>query len=194
MPMEQLFGSRTRVKILNIFLRNPEKTYFVRELSRMTGDFINSIRRELQILQAFGLLVSFHKDGKRYYQANQDFFLFEEITALFSKAEIFLENQLIDELKSLVSVVYLVFSGVFTGIDSPTDILIVGTGFDPKVIAQALARFSGFLGREIRYTLMETEEFTYRQSITDEFIFNVLLNKKIVVVDKIGISTVGVKS
>ena len=72
MPMEQLFGSRTRVKILNIFLRNPEKTYFVRELSRMTGDFINSIRRELQILQAFGLLVSFHKDGKRYYQANQD--------------------------------------------------------------------------------------------------------------------------
>ena len=62
------------------------------------------------------------------------------------------------------------------------------------MIAQALARFSGFLGREIRYTLMETEEFTYRQSITDEFIFNVLLNKKIVVVDKLGISTVGVKS
>ena len=45
--LEHLFGSRTRVKLLKIFLSNPDKDYFVRELTRKIKERINSARREL---------------------------------------------------------------------------------------------------------------------------------------------------
>ncbi|KKT48044.1 MAG: hypothetical protein UW40_C0055G0007, partial [Parcubacteria group bacterium GW2011_GWF2_44_17] len=53
---EQIFGSKTRVQLITIFLRNPDKGFYVRELSRITGQYINSIRRELENLEHFGLL------------------------------------------------------------------------------------------------------------------------------------------
>lgn len=187
--MEQLFGSKTRIKLLNLFLRNPRKIFYVRELARMTGDFINSIRRELENLKKLGLLKSHHKDGKRFYQVNSDFFLFEEITALFSKAEVFFENELINKLKDSANIDYMVFTGIFTGAPTSTDILLVGKQFNDNSISEVLDKFTEVLGRQIKYTLMDTEEFNYRQSITDTFVFDILLNKKIVMIDKLGVET-----
>mgnify|MGYP000725308155 CR=1 FL=1 len=66
--LEHIFSSKTRVKLLNYFLRNPDQQYFVRELTRLTGEHINSIRRELGNLMAFGLISETKKDQKKYYK------------------------------------------------------------------------------------------------------------------------------
>ncbi len=56
--LEKLLGSKSRVKILKIFLLNPGKKYYIRQLARDLKLQVNSIRRELDNLEQFGLLVS----------------------------------------------------------------------------------------------------------------------------------------
>jgi len=56
--IEKLFGSNARVKILKTFLLHPEKKYYIRQLTRDLKLQVNSVRRELENLEEFGLLVS----------------------------------------------------------------------------------------------------------------------------------------
>ena len=53
-----LFGSNARVKILKLFLLHPEKKYYIRQLARDLDLQVNSVRRELDNLEKFGLLKS----------------------------------------------------------------------------------------------------------------------------------------
>ena len=54
--LEQLFGSRTRTKLLRLFLMHPERAFYIRELTRLIDTQINSVRRELQNLQSGGVI------------------------------------------------------------------------------------------------------------------------------------------
>ncbi|MDD4333378.1 MAG: hypothetical protein PHT51_04675 [Patescibacteria group bacterium] len=63
--LDKLFGSNARVKILKQFLLNPEKRFYIRQLSRDLKLQVNSVRRELENLEDFGLLVSnIGRDGE----------------------------------------------------------------------------------------------------------------------------------
>ena len=48
--LEHLFGSKTRVRLLRLFLHHPEEAFFVRELARKTHFQMNAVRRELENL------------------------------------------------------------------------------------------------------------------------------------------------
>jgi predicted transcriptional regulator len=56
--LNKLFGSNSRVKILKLFLTNPNEKYYIRQIARDLKLQINSVRRELENLEKFGLLVS----------------------------------------------------------------------------------------------------------------------------------------
>ncbi len=56
--LSNLFGSKARVKILKIFLLNPEEKYYIRQLARNLKLQVNSVRRELENLEKFGILIS----------------------------------------------------------------------------------------------------------------------------------------
>lgn len=56
--LSNLFGSKARAKILKIFLLNPEEKYYIRQLSRDLKLQVNSVRRELENLEKFGILIS----------------------------------------------------------------------------------------------------------------------------------------
>ena len=55
-PTEKLFGSKTRAKLLNLFFENPDKSFYVREMTRVIDEQINSVRRELMNLEAIGII------------------------------------------------------------------------------------------------------------------------------------------
>jgi len=54
----KLFGSKARVKILKLFLSRPEEKFYIRQISRDLKLQINSVRRELENLEKFGLLTA----------------------------------------------------------------------------------------------------------------------------------------
>lgn len=192
--LEHIFGSKTRVKLLALFLKDPDKSFFVRELTRKLKLQINAIRRELNNLEEIDI-IKINKKGagkaasgleKKYYQANKDFVLYPELKGLFFKSQLLLRQSLLDELTKLGKINYLVLTGIFSGerIAFGTDMLIVGR-VNRQKLAKLIKVFETDLGHEINYTVMTPEEFKYRKDITDKFLYEILeSNKKIVVVDK----------
>ncbi|MCF7795134.1 hypothetical protein K9M50_02145 [Patescibacteria group bacterium] len=56
--LSHLLGSNARVKILKLFLLNGEEKYYIRQIARDLGLQVNSVRRELENLEKFGLLLA----------------------------------------------------------------------------------------------------------------------------------------
>lgn len=183
--LEQLFGSKTRVKLLNFFLRNNKEEFYVRELSRTVDGFLNSIRLELDKLEKMQILHSRRKERRKYYKLNTQFFLKKELKNLFFKSAVIFENSLVDELKKIGSIDYLAFSGFFTGVRAETDLLIVGNKIDKIKLRKILKDFSKNFGQLIRYTVMTSSEFKYRRDIRDSFLWHILEGRKIEIIDKI---------
>lgn len=192
--LEQLFGSKTRVRLLRLFLSNPDNSYYIRELTRKIDVQINAIRRELDNLQKTGLIVLVNKTGdgkksdklKTYFKVDTNFILYRELRALFLKSQLLVERKLLTEIEKIGSISYLVLTGIFLGFsDSPTDLLIVGRVNKDK-LANLIKKFENDLDCAVNFTIMTKEEFNYRKDITDKFLYRILENKKIVVIDKIS--------
>lgn len=217
----KLFGSNARVKILKLFLINPDNKYYIRQLARQLKLQVNSVRRELENLEELGVLISgsvigerendhsgegdgktissnmtgrfsinetpSEKGEKKYYKANIDFILFEEIKSLIIKAQVLYGEDFFNNLKKVGNVRLLILTGKFVNdLSSPVDLLIVGRVNKIKLL-KLIKDLEKELGREINFTLMDMREFKYRRDITDVFLYSILEGKKIVAVDEIGI-------
>jgi hypothetical protein len=198
--LEQLFGSRTRVKLLSLFLRYPRDPMFVRELTRKIDTQINAVRRELLNLVKLGLIIEIESNEeadpeelgtkktfgvkRRYYMTNPDFPLLPEMTSLIIKAQLMLEKHLDQEIQEYGDVRYLAFLGMFIGKPkAPVDIFIVANGFDADRLRDTLQGMEHDLGTEINFSVMTPEEFAYRKEMTDKFLYAILEAPKNVVVD-----------
>jgi hypothetical protein len=131
-----------------------------------------------------GLVLSHDKDQKRYYQANSSFILFPELRGLILKAQVILEDKLVSDIKALGNIQYMVLTGFFVGIqDNSTDILLVGK-INRDKLTRLMDKFEKFFNRGINYTVMTTKEYKYRRDLTDRFLYDILENKNIVMIDK----------
>lgn len=186
--LEQLFSSKTRVKLLKLFLGNTEgKEYFIRELTRLIGEHLNSIRRELDNLEDLGLVSSQEKDKKKYYSLTKDFILLPELKALFLKARELNEQKVIQSIEKAGKIDLLVLSGAFTGNrEAKVDILIIGRVIKPT-LEKIMKSYNRETGKELNYTVMSKKEFDERVELGDRFLFTILNGRKIMVINKIGI-------
>jgi hypothetical protein len=192
--LDKLFGSKTRVLLLRLFLNNPDKNFYVRELARNLDSHLNSIRRELDNLEEIGLLISGDKPeaeegendatNRKYYRLNRVFPLVNDLQSLFIKSHMALENTLADKVAKLGDVDLFLLTGVFTGRqESPCDILIVGTIPKPK-IQRLIVKFEKEMSRSLNYTIMPAKEFHYRRSVADKFLLDILENKNLIFINR----------
>ena len=183
--LERLFGSRTRVKLLRLFLTNSSTAFYVREISRKVGEQLNSVRRELANLMALGVVATSAHDDKKFYQLNTKFVLADELKAVLLKSQLLLEEDLVRRIRESGKIRYLALTGSFTGAkQAATDIILVGK-VDKGLLLRTVERFQREVGRELNYTLLSTREYNERRSLGDKFLLNILNNPKIVVVDDI---------
>ncbi len=196
--LEHLFGSRTRVKLLTLFLRHPDEMLFVREITRRVGTQINAVRRELSNLVRFGLIKEVAVDAdpnegpkrpglkRKYYTVDRSFLLLPEISALVVKAQVLLEQQLDQEILKMGDVRYMALLGAFLGkAQGPVDMFVVGT-LDQEAVKKLMSETEKELGFEINFSIMTLEEFNYRKDITDRFLYAILEAPKNVVIDRLS--------
>ena len=81
--IEQLFGSKTRVKLLQLFYTNPNRSFYVREITRKIDEQINSVRRELSNMLSIGIISSETNNNKLYYEVNQDYEFYDPLFLMF---------------------------------------------------------------------------------------------------------------
>lgn len=199
--IEQLFGSRTRARLLGLFLENSERAFFVRELARRIDAQLNSVRRELKNLVDVGIVLEVDGDSsqvddkdedgnkidnKRFYQANQDFPIFEDLRGVMKKVAVLMNHTLMQELAKHGKLDLLILTGSFTDAHNiPTDILVVGE-LKIEGLQRSIAEFEREIGREVNYTYMPREEFEYRRDVGDRFLASILQGKRVVLTDAIG--------
>ncbi|MFH1565179.1 MAG: hypothetical protein ABIC82_05035 [bacterium] len=193
--LEHIFGSKTRVKLLSLFLKNPDKSFFVRELTRKLKLQINSIRRELANLNKVGIIKidkraesgSRNEHVKKYYTVNKDFILYSELKALFVKSQILIRQGFLNKLTKLGEIDFLTLDGIFIGDKMPrgTDMLIVGK-INRNELSKLIQKFESDFGHEINYTIMSKDEFQYRKDVTDKFLYDILEGKNMIVIDKMN--------
>lgn len=184
-PLEYLFGSKTRIKVLSLFLRNFQSEFYVRELTRKLKEQINSVRRELNKLEELGLITSTSRDRKKYYAMNTKHALFRELRALFLKAQAAPTEVLGTRLQQMGDVQFAALSGFFTESQSNVDLLIVGA-VDRVRIGKFVESLEEDQGREVNYTIMPTSEYIYRRDLKDRFLLSVLDGKHTVLVEDVS--------
>jgi len=192
--IDKLFGSKTRVKLLHLFMNHPGQSFYVREITRLIDEQINSVRRELSNMLEVGVITSDNSDNKLYYQVNQRFEFYTALRAIFAGEPVTAEQagpknadgvneQHVAIINEIPSLRLALFSGVLVkGSMSPVDVLLVGAVSTAKV-KSAMALIEKLEGREINYTVLPYDEFYYRLSVRDKFITEVLSGKHSVAVD-----------
>lgn len=184
--IEQLFGSKTRVKLLQLFYSNPNRSFYVREITRKIDEQINSVRRELANLLNVGIISSENTNNKLYYEVNQKYEYYKPLLQIFGKPATTSEqeDEADDELKQLGRIDVAILTGQFTRDNrSGVDFLLVGD-INQTQLSKYIAELEKKEGKEIRYTVIPTTEFQYRKKLNDRFLINVLESKKQVLVDK----------
>lgn len=171
--LKKIFGSGTRVKLFRQFLLNPDDEFFIRELTRILDEQINSLRRELQNLEGIGMLKSRDRNRKKYYQVNPHFILLHELTSLVRKTDPS-SQALLKKVSRLGNLDLLVLTGAFIGKGGDVDIFIVGD-LTKEDIQNFLAE--NFPDEDLRYVLMSKEDFLYRVALKDKFV-NTIFSEK----------------
>lgn len=188
--IDALFGSKTRVKLLHLFLNNPGKSFYVREITRLIDEQINSVRRELSNMLEVGIITSDSADNKLYYEVNQRYDYYVPLRAIFADENVQLAQSASKELgdwtgqiEDLGGVRIAVLAGVFVqGSVSKVDLLLVGTT-SPAKVQRFVKTIEKAEGREINYSLLSYDEFYYRYSLRDKFITEILNGKHVVLID-----------
>lgn len=207
--LEQLFGSKTRVRLLRLLLDNPERSFYVRELTRRIEAQLNSVRRELKNLVDIGIILEVEgkileneddeiddsdddvkvkektNTKKKYYRANATFSFFEELRSIMKKSSVLMNKSFVIEVEKKGKIDFLFLTGRF--IDNktvPSDLLIVG---EIKIddLQLAISNFEVEIGHEVNYTYMPKDEFIYRQEIKDRFLSSLLQTEKVVLINKL---------
>ena len=191
--IDALFGSKTRVKLLHLFLNNPGKAFYVREITRLIDEQINSVRRELANMLEVGIITSKNTDNKLYYEVNQRYDFYQPFRMIFGAQKVAKGHAKItgsaqsadwqDAARHLHSARVVVAAGsLVPGSASKVDLLVVGDV--PQVKVKALvSEIESVEGRVLTYSVLTYDEFYYRLSVRDRFISDILASRHVVLVD-----------
>ncbi len=182
--LQKLFSSRVRVEILSVFLMNPERELYVREVERVTGEDYKNVSMELRNLEEIGLLSSRNEGNLKYFSLNKEFVIYEELKSIFMKTK-----GAVGILREAVStkrhIDYVFIYGSFaTGeerAESDIDVMVIG-GISLEEVLALIRGPEEKLSREINVSLYDLQEMRKRVKNRNPFIMEVLEGAKIMLV------------
>jgi uncharacterized protein len=185
MMLEDIVISRVRVKILTLFLTHPGTIFHVRDIVRRVDEEINAVRRELAHMEKAGMVSKEQRANRLFYSFRKDYPLYFELLELIGKtsglgADVIKQRAKLGKLKYvMVSGRYL--RGLQKKSQSDVDLLVVGNVVLPE-LSQIIKTEEARRDREINYTVMTEEEFTFRKSRRDPFVLSVIGGSRVMIV------------
>lgn len=182
--LDKIIISRVRVKVLCLFLLNPGKIFYVREIVRKTKEEINAVRRELAHLEKAKMLKKEKRANRLYYSFRRDYPLYFELLEIISKAY-GLGAEILKQKARLGTIKFVMLSGKFIrGKErkaDDVDLLVVGDVVLPQ-LSQIIRAEEVKQDKEINYTVMTEEEFTFRKKRRDPFLLKILSGSRIMII------------
>ena len=210
MILQTLFESVAKVRLLRLFLQNPESALTLKEVKQLTQISGHSLSRDLHRLMKMGLVkeksgvlreekkdasVPSKKRSRKtrakkimLYSVNTDFPVFTELYNLIVKSSTASRKKLLSDIKRLGKIKLVVLSGIFLNDDtSRLDLMIVGDDIKRRSLERFLVVTESELGKNLRYSVMDTEEFRYRLDMYDRFLRDLLEHDHEKLINKLNI-------
>lgn len=199
--LDKLFGSKTRTKLLELFFTNTDKSFYVREITRLIEEQVNSVRRELSNLLALGVVKSDTYDNKLYYTVSKEYPHFGALKEMFTGVKCQAQERIqkhsesiwelaVKPVRHLVEALLVVNSTTSTR--PPIDLLVVGNDSN-KQLSKWASSAEKKQGRSLNYVILPREDFYYRMSIKDKFLNDILSLDFTVIIDDNSIIKSGAK-
>ena len=156
--IETLISSKMRIKLLLKFFLNSRSRSYLRGLETEFGDSTNAIRQELNRFEKAGMLKATTEGNKKFFQANTQHPLFNEVHNILIKYIGFdtIIDTVIDRLGQIQDV-YII--GQFSkGIDSPVIDLLFTGDIDEAYLMQLVRKAEALINRKIRYIIYRLDE------------------------------------
>jgi len=182
--LSDLITSKSRIKLLSVFLGNPFEMFHVRELVRRTGDEINAVRRELLFLEKKGILSKEPRANRVYYSLSKNYPFYFDLLRIGVKT-VGLGTDILENRAKLGKIKYAMFSGKFARRlkvePDEINLLLVGTVVLPELTLLIRAEEKR-LNTEINYTVMSEDEFDFRKKRRDPFILSILSGSRVMLI------------
>lgn len=184
----KLLGGIQRVKVMRLFLLNPEQGFEADQIADRSRMQITAARRITNQLAAMSLVkkksfvkeVADGRSGKIKKKRVQGWFLnlefpyIVELKQLLVEGDFFKHADLVKRFKPAGRIQFLVVSGIFIqNSESRLDVLIVGDHLKRSYIQKAIAVLESELGKELTYAVFEVADFSYRVSMYDKLLRDV---------------------
>jgi predicted nucleotidyltransferase len=179
--LEYLITSKVKRSLLKLFLTNPEKEFYVRDIARRVGEPLNAVRRELGYLEKAGLITPRHAGNLKYYSVVPQSPVYPELKKIIY-ATIGFGDYLAGLLQDAGQVdLAFIYGSVARNEENPrsdVDLFVVGEVNEDE-LNQMVSRIEADLGREVNYTVMSREEFRERRSGHEPFLERVMGDEKL---------------
>jgi hypothetical protein len=200
----KLFGNETKVKIMRLFLFNPDITYLIQEITEKTKSNPKEVKKELNTLLSIGIAKKKSitkeqstKRGKKIiikkiqgigYHLDHKFPYLESLKNLLIMVSLHADETLVRKFNNVGRVKLFVASGLFIQEwDTRVDLLIVGDDLHLGKLENVIKSIEAEIGKEIVYSAFETSDFEYRHGMQDRLIRDILDFSHATLVDKLGI-------
>jgi hypothetical protein len=194
----KLFGSDARVKIMRLFILNPDSMFDGEDIISRSKVSKKNLTREMRILESAGFVKrkSFFKETLRPaqgrqtklkdkikrtkkrvsgWQVNYSFAHLKALRALLVENSSFEHKDILSRFKPLGKLKLLLVAGVFIkNPDSRVDVLIVGDALKKSAIENVLRALESEIGKELVYTMFTTNDFMYRLNMQDKLVRDIL--------------------
>jgi len=182
--LRKLFSSKVRIELLNTFFLHPERSFYLRELERITGEDYKNVSTELKNLESMGLLTSSKSGNLKYFHANPAFLIYPELKSIFFKvrgAPGLLKQVLSDRPDIECAFIYGSFAAGTENDKSDIDLMVVGK-IPLENLLKLLREPEKALGRDINPSLFPIPEMKQRLKDRDPFIDRITAEPKIMLI------------
>ena len=185
--LQKLFGSAARVKILRLFLFNASEAYTVREVGERTNTKSTEARREILLMHSIGFLSQMRRKDAAAYALNTQFAYLVALQNLILNTPVRIQD-IHKQIEGVGSIKLVVTSGIFmNNREVALDLFIVGDKINEKKLKNRLQRLEAEIGKELRYTVLASEDFFYRLNISDRLVRDVFDYPHRIVYDRLDI-------
>jgi predicted nucleotidyltransferase len=182
--LKRLFSSKLRVKALSHLFFHPGETFHVRRLAVELDESPGSVGRELAHLEKAGILSCRTVGNQKHYAFREDSPILDDLRNIFLKtagagAEIRATLEKIAGIE--LAFIYGSYVSGEAHAASDIDLMVIGD-VSERDLAPAVARVERRVKRQIDYVLFTRGEVEQRSGGKGEFVREVLLGSKIVLI------------
>ena len=181
--LSDVLFTKTQQKVLGLLFTRPDETFYLNEIVRLAGVGKGTIKRELDRMQAAGLLTVTPIGNQIHYQANKQSPIYSELLSIVRKTFGIVEviKASLQHLDAQVDLAFI-YGSVAKHEDtasSDVDLMVVTESLAYAELMEALTRAEESIGRPINPTIYDTDQLGVKLKKGNSFLKRVMDQPKL---------------